>query len=73
MEPEHRHVSHLWALYPGHGISPNTTPTLAAAARRTLELRGDGGTGWAKAWKIALWARLLDGDRAHHLLRGQLA
>jgi len=46
---------------------------LAAAARRTLELRGDGGTGWAKAWKIALWARLLDGDHAHLMLRGQLA
>ncbi len=73
VEPEHRHVSHLWALYPGHGITPDTTPKLAAAARQTLELRGDGGTGWAKAWKIALWARLLDGDRAHHLLRGQLA
>lgn len=73
VEPEHRHVSHLWALYPGHGITPKTTPKLAAAARQTLELRGDGGTGWAKAWKIALWARLLDGDRAHHLLRGQLA
>ena len=73
VEPEHRHVSHLWALYPGHGISPERTPGLAAAARRTLELRGDGGTGWAKAWKIALWARLLDGDHAHLMLRGQLA
>jgi alpha-L-fucosidase 2 len=49
------------------------TPDLAAAARRTLELRGDGGTGWAKAWKIALWARLLDGDHAHRMLVGQLA
>ena len=73
VEPEHRHVSHLWALYPGHGISPERTPRLTAAARRTLELRGDGGTGWAKAWKIALWARLLDGDHAHLMLRGQLA
>jgi len=73
VEPEHRHVSHLWALYPGHGISPEHAPGLAAAARRTLELRGDGGTGWAKAWKIALWARLLDGDHAHLMLRGQLA
>jgi alpha-L-fucosidase 2 len=72
-EPEHRHVSHLWALYPGHGIGPDTTPGLAAAARRSLELRGDGGTGWAKAWKIALWARLRDGDHAHRMLRGQLA
>jgi alpha-L-fucosidase 2 len=73
VEPEHRHVSHLWALFPGHGIAPATTPDLARAARRTLELRGDGGTGWAKAWKIALWARLLDGDHAHRMLRGQLA
>ena len=72
-EPEHRHVSHLWALYPGHAITPSATPDLAAAARRTLQLRGDGGTGWAKAWKIALWARLLDGDHAHRMLRGQLA
>jgi alpha-L-fucosidase 2 len=73
VEPDHRHASHLWALYPGHGISPERTPGLAAAARRSLELRGDAGTGWAKAWKIALWARLLDGDHAHLLLRSQLA
>ncbi len=52
------------ALYPGTGIAPATTPALAAAARRTLELRGDGGTGWAKAWKMAFWARLLDGNHA---------
>ena len=72
-EPEHRHVSHLWGLYPGHTIAPEETPKLAAAARRSLELRGDGGTGWAKAWKIALWARLRDGDHAHLMLRGLLA
>ncbi len=72
-EPEHRHVSHLWALYPGHAITPDGTPRLAAAARRTLELRGDAGTGWSKAWKIALWARLRDGDHAHLMLRGLLA
>ena len=72
-EPEHRHVSHLWSLYPGHDITPAGAPKLAAAARRTLELRGDGGTGWAKAWKIALWARLREGDHAHMLLRSQLA
>ena len=71
-EPEHRHVSHLWALFPGHGITPRGTPKLAAAARRTLELRGDGGTGWSKAWKIAFWARLGDGDHAHLMLRGLL-
>jgi alpha-L-fucosidase 2 len=72
-EPQHRHVSHLWALYPGHSISPRRTPQLAAAAKRSLELRGDGGTGWAKAWKIALWARLGDGDRAYGLFSGLLA
>jgi alpha-L-fucosidase 2 len=72
-EPENRHVSHLYALYPGQAIAPDATPKLAAAARRTLELRGDGGTGWSKAWKIAFWARLLDGDHAHLMLRSLLA
>jgi alpha-L-fucosidase 2 len=69
----HRHVSHLFALYPGRQISPTKTPALAAAARKTLEARGDAGTGWSMAWKIAFWARLLDGDRAHLMLRGVLA
>jgi alpha-L-fucosidase 2 len=64
-EPAHRHVSHLYSLYPGHGISLETTPELAAAARKTLELRGDGGTGWAAAWKVALWARLRDAGHAY--------
>jgi alpha-L-fucosidase 2 len=71
-DPHHRHVSHLFGLYPGHQITPEGTPELADAARRSLELRGDGGTGWSKAWKIALWARLGDGDRAHKLLRTHL-
>jgi alpha-L-fucosidase 2 len=69
----HRHVSHLFALFPGRQIAPTTTPALAAAARKSLEARGDAGTGWSMAWKIAFWARLLDGDRAHKMLRGQLA
>lgn len=69
LEPQHRHVSHLFALHPGDQISPGTTPELAAAARRSLERRGDSGTGWAIAWKINFWARLLDGNRAHQLLR----
>ncbi|MBP8144489.1 glycosyl hydrolase family 95 catalytic domain-containing protein [Pseudorhodoferax sp.] len=69
----HRHVSHLFALYPGRQISPRRTPELAAAARRTLEARGDGGTGWSMAWKMAFWARLHDGERAHRMLRGLLA
>jgi len=69
---QHRHVSHLYALFPGSAVSPAETPELAAAARRSLEGRGDGGTGWSKAWKINFWARLLDGDRAHKLLGEQL-
>lgn len=69
----HRHVSHLFALFPGRQISPVRTPALAAAARKTLEARGDAGTGWSMAWKMAFWARLLDGDRAHRMLRGLLA
>ncbi|MCD6303640.1 MAG: glycoside hydrolase family 95 protein, partial [Planctomycetes bacterium] len=64
----HRHVSHLWALFPGGLITPGT-PKLFAAAKKSLELRGDGGTGWSKAWKISLWARLLDGDHAFKMLR----
>ncbi|GAA1960353.1 glycosyl hydrolase family 95 catalytic domain-containing protein [Agromyces allii] len=69
---QHRHVSHLYALFPGSAVSPAETPELAAAARTSLEGRGDGGTGWSKAWKINFWARLLDGDRAHKLLGEQL-
>ena len=69
----HRHVSHLFALYPGRQISPVTTPELAAAARKSLEARGDAGTGWSMAWKTAFWARLLDGDHAYKMLRGLLS
>lgn len=69
----HRHVSHLFALFPGRQIDPLRTPDLAQAARRTLEARGDAGTGWSMAWKMAFWARLHDGDRAHRMLRGLLA
>ncbi len=69
----HRHVSHLFALYPGRQISATRTPALAAAARKTLEARGDVSTGWSMAWKLAYWARLRDGDHAHTLLRGLLA
>lgn len=69
---QHRHVSHLFALHPGNSISPLTTPELAAAAKVSLEARGDGGTGWSKAWKINFWARLLDGDHAHKMLSEQL-
>ena len=72
-EPEHRHVSHLYGLFPGATVSVAETPQLAAAAQRSLELRGDGGTGWAKAWKISLWAHLGDGDHAYKLLQGLIA
>jgi alpha-L-fucosidase 2 len=72
VEVHHRHVSHLFGLYPAEQISPLTTPALAAAAKKTLEIRGDEGTGWSKAWKINFWARLLDGDHAYTLLRDLL-
>ena len=66
---EHRHVSHLWGLHPGNEIHPLTTPELAEACKVTLSQRGDGGTGWSRAWKINFWARLLDGDHSFLLLK----
>ena len=71
-EMNHRHVSHLFALFPGHQISPQLTPAFAAAAKKSLELRGDEATGWSNAWKINLWARLGDGDHAFKILNEQL-
>lgn len=71
-EPQHRHISHLWGLYPGHEISPVTTPDLAQAARKSLNVRGDDGVGWSLAYKVAMWARLQDGDRAEKLIRKAL-
>ncbi|HEY7118906.1 MAG TPA: glycoside hydrolase family 95 protein [Tepidisphaeraceae bacterium] len=68
---DHRHCSHLWALFPGDEITPDQ-PRLFAAARQSLIFRGDGGTGWSKAWKICFWTRLLDGDHAYRMLLGQL-
>lgn len=68
-DPHHRHASHLFGLYPGHQISPLKTPKLALAAKKSLELRGDAGTGWSKGWKINWAARLLDGDHAYKMLR----
>jgi alpha-L-fucosidase 2 len=70
--PDHRHISHLICLFPGRQVSPLTTPAYAGACRRSLELRGDDGTGWALSWKINTWARLLDGDHAYRLLRNLL-
>jgi alpha-L-fucosidase 2 len=71
-ERQHRHVSHLYGLFPGNQISYRGAPDLFAAARKSLELRGDVGTGWSLAWKINLWARLRDGDRAYSLLQKAL-
>jgi len=71
-EPRHRHLSHLWGLHPGNLITPRGTPDLAQACRKSLERRGDGGTGWSLAWKISLWARLHDGDHAHTVLKNLL-
>jgi alpha-L-fucosidase 2 len=70
---KHRHLSHLWAVFPGEEITPRGTPELCRAARRSLEFRGDGGTGWSKAWKVCLWARFEDGNRAYKLLRELIA
>lgn len=66
-DPQHRHVSHLFGLHPGREISPLLDSNYANACRKTLEIRGDGGTGWSKAWKINFWARLLDGDHAYKM------
>ena len=72
-DDHHRHVSHLIGLHPGRQITPTGTPDLFQAAKRSLALRGDGGTGWSMAWKISFWARFLDGDHAlqmvHNMLR----
>jgi alpha-L-fucosidase 2 len=68
-DPRHRHQSHLFGLYPGAQIDPDRTPALAAAARATLNVKGNQSTGWSQAWRIGLWARLRDGDRAHTLFR----
>ena len=69
---QHRHLSHLIAVYPGRQIAPLTTPKLAEAAAVSLNARGDDGTGWSIGWKINLWARLNDGDRAHRILQNSL-
>ncbi|MEV4019681.1 glycoside hydrolase N-terminal domain-containing protein [Nonomuraea angiospora] len=68
-EQNHRHISHLYGLHPSNQITKRGTPALYTAARRTLELRGDDGTGWSLAWKINYWARMEEGTRAHDLIR----
>jgi alpha-L-fucosidase 2 len=68
---KHRHVSHLWGVFPGHEIRPGE-PKFFEAAKQSLLFRGDDGTGWSLAWKINFWARFLDGDHAHKMILRQL-
>jgi alpha-L-fucosidase 2 len=72
LDRRHRHVSHLYAVYPSGQVNVRDTPQLAQAARVTLDARGDESTGWATAWRLALWARLGDGERAYRILQGLL-
>lgn len=72
MEDKHRHFSHLYGLYPGNVISVNRTPEFIGPVKNVLEQRGDGGTGFSRGWKMALWARLNDGDRANSIFKGYL-
>ncbi|WP_316799759.1 glycoside hydrolase family 95 protein [Pedobacter frigidisoli] len=67
VDPQHRHVSHLFGLHPGREISPLLDTVFSNAAKKSLLIRGDEGTGWSKAWKINFWARLLDGDHAYKM------
>lgn len=71
-DDEHRHVSHLYGLHPGNQITKRGTPELFDAARRSLELRGFGGTGWSMAWKVNFWARFEQGDNAHRMIENML-
>ena len=72
-EDRHRHVSHLWGLYPGRQISPYRTPELFDAARISLIHRGDASTGWSMGWKVCLWARFMDGNHADKLITDQIS
>lgn len=72
-DDKHRHVSHLYGLFPSNQISPFRTPELFDAARTSLIARGDPSTGWSMGWKVCLWARLLDGDHAYKLITNQLS
>jgi alpha-L-fucosidase 2 len=69
----HRHISHLWGLFPGRQISAYTSPILFEGARNTLIQRGDPSTGWSMGWKVCFWARMLDGDHAYKLIQNQLS
>jgi alpha-L-fucosidase 2 len=72
LEDKHRHFSHMYGLFPGNVLSIAKTPELIDPIKAVLEQRGDGGTGFSRAWKMALWARLLDGDRANSIYKGYL-
>ena len=71
-EDKHRHFSHLYGLYPGNVLSANRTPEFIGPVKKVLEQRGDGGTGFSRGWKMALWARLYDGNRANSIFKGYL-
>jgi alpha-L-fucosidase 2 len=72
LEEKHRHFSHMYGLYPGNVISAKRTPEFTDACKAVLEQRGDGGTGFSRGWKMALWARLYDGNRAHRIFKGYI-
>jgi alpha-L-fucosidase 2 len=71
-EKNHRHFSHLYGLYPGHVMSPVTTPDLMEPVKKVLEQRGDGASGWSRVWKMCEWARLFDGNRAVKIFKGYI-
>jgi alpha-L-fucosidase 2 len=72
LEDKHRHFSHMYGLFPGNIISAKRTPELVDACKAVLEQRGNGGTGFSRGWKMALWARLYDGERAHQIFKGYI-
>ena len=72
LEEEHRHFSHMYGLYPGNVISAKRTPELVDACKAVLEQRGDGGKGFSRAWKMGLWARLYDAERAYGIFKGYI-
>ncbi|HVZ97244.1 MAG TPA: glycoside hydrolase N-terminal domain-containing protein [Chitinophagaceae bacterium] len=72
LEPKHRHISLLYGLYPGNVISVKKTPLLIGPVKKVLEERGDGGAGFSRAWKISIWARLYDGNRAYKIFKGYI-
>jgi alpha-L-fucosidase 2 len=72
MEDKHRHFSHLYGIYPGNVISAKRTPELVDPVKKVLEQRGDGGTGFSRAWKMGIWARLYDGNRANSIFKGYI-